>query len=127
MAIRNGRHLFNEMVIWSNPVKQNLSNKFCLKRRRRCYGLRNEMDELQFSCPKSMFKIHEFDDVNEAKKAKLSVEGAESHIDDKYWVAEENLLSEILIEQVAFVVKKFNLKVPLGMEWKLGRNWAECH
>lgn len=84
-------------------------------------------DEAQYSCPKSMFKITKFTDEKLAKACKISKSGAESHVGEEYWVAAENVLSTIVDQSVDDVAKMFNLKVPLGVEWKVGDSWASCH
>ena len=85
------------------------------------------MDEYQLSCPKSMFKIHKFKTVEEAKEIKYSRSGSPSHVGDEYWVSEENVLSNMFEESIDLISQMFKLRVPFGVEWQVGGNWGHCH
>lgn len=76
-----------------------------------------------------MFKIHKLKDEDEAKALakQVSRSGAASHVGDEYWVAEDNFLSKVIEDSIAKIVKDFNFRVNLGVEWQVGDSWASCH
>lgn len=86
-------------------------------------------DECQYSCHPDMFKIHKLKDEDEAKALakRVSRSGAASHVGDEYWVAEDNFLSKVIEDSIAKIVKDFNFRVNLGVEWQVGDSWASCH
>lgn len=87
-------------------------------------------DECQYDCPKSIFEFSDYyEDENDAKKAAKEFSGssAVSHNENGYYFVKSNLLSEIIEEEMFKVCFDLELKVPLSMEYNVGRNWAECH
>lgn len=87
------------------------------------------MDEAQFDCPDNFFNIHRFETEEEAEEAKIKVKGSSAvgHDDNGYYFCEENLISRFIDEEIFRVCMDLDLRVPLGMEYVVGTNWAECH
>lgn len=88
-------------------------------------------DECQLFINKNFFKYRSFNTEDEAKtfvKEWVGVEqlSAISH-GTKVFVALPNDVTKAIEKAMNTVNNKFKLKVPLGYEWMVGRNWAECH
>lgn len=86
-------------------------------------------DEAQFDCPEDFFKIHMYDDEKEAKAASKEYKDSSSvgHNDEGYYFCESNTMDQFINQEIFRVCLDLNLRVPLGMEYIVGTNWAECH
>lgn len=89
-------------------------------------------DEEQLAISRDLFRYKVF---NTEQKAKDFVEGWEGNMlspitknsKGKYLIVLPNIVSEKIGEAIDEVNKLFNLPLPLGYEWMVGRNWKECH
>lgn len=86
-------------------------------------------DEAQFDCPEDFFETYSYGTEEEAKEAQKGIQGASSigHNSDGYYFTSPNLLSKIIEEEIYRVCMDLEIRVPLGMEYITGNNWAECH
>lgn len=90
------------------------------------------MDEAQLAVSKDLIKFKLFDseeDVSEFKKnwsgGKL---GGEVELKNgKLAVALPNVVSEAIENSINRAVETVGLKVSLGIEWVVGKNWYNCH
>lgn len=65
------------------------------------------------------------------------IEAIESHKEEtkastignakKWYYVENNPVSQAIYDAVDFACETLSLKVPLGIEYSVGRNWMECH
>lgn len=87
------------------------------------------MDEAQFDCPEDFFKIHAFTEKDEAKEKVKEFKDASSigHNDSGYYFCESNTMDQFINQEIFRVCLDLNLRVPLGMEYIVGSDWAECH
>ncbi len=87
-------------------------------------------DEEALYVNKKLFEIKKFPDEDSAKQFVSDWKGGQlsavSHINNWY-VVMPNVVSESIIESLRKTEEILKLRVPLAIEWKLGRNWYECH
>jgi hypothetical protein len=87
-------------------------------------------DEQALYVNKKLFEIKKFPNEDSAKQFVSKWKGnqlsAVSHINNWY-VVMPNVVSESIIEALRKTEEILKLRVPLAIEWKVGRNWYECH
>ncbi len=89
-------------------------------------------DECQFAT-KDFYrgKYQLFSTEEEAKEFVKSWTGGQlsaiGHEKDFFYIVKPNLISETIINSLDTITKKFDLKVPLSMEYNIGMSWAQCH
>lgn len=88
-------------------------------------------DEVQLYINKSFFKYKSFNTEEEAEtfvkdwseKEQLSAITRGK----KIFIALPNDVTKSIEKAMSTVNDRFQLRVPLGYEWMVGRNWSECH
>ena len=87
-------------------------------------------DEEALYVNKKLFEIKKFPDEDSAKQFVSEWKGSQlsavSHINNWY-VVMPNVVSESIVEALRKTEEILKLRVPLAIEWKLGRSWYECH
>lgn len=89
-------------------------------------------DECQFAT-KDFYKgkYQLFSTEEEAKEFVKSWKGGQlsaiGHEKDFFYIVKPNLISETIINSLDTITKRFDLKVPLSMEYNIGMSWAQCH
>ena len=88
-------------------------------------------DESQLAVRKDLVSFTYYSTEEKAKAAiKSYKEGQLSGIsieDSLHRVALPNIVSKAIEESIKEVEILFKLNIPLGFEWAVGNNWAECH
>jgi len=89
-------------------------------------------DEAQLAIDPSILSFKVFNTKEEAESFVDSWEGGQlSDISEgknnSYYVVTPNDVSESLIDAVNFASKFLRVKVPLGIEWIVNKNWYGCH
>jgi predicted PolB exonuclease-like 3'-5' exonuclease len=87
-------------------------------------------DEEGLYVNKNLFEIKKFPDEDSAKQFVSDWKGSQlsavSHINN-WFIVMPNIISETVTESLRKTEEILKLRVPLAVEWKLGRNWYECH
>lgn len=90
------------------------------------------MDECQLAVNPSLVEykvfntedeVKEFTEKWECEQLGSAVEGK----DGKLVVALPNVVSQAITKAIDMAVETVRLKVPLGMEWTVHKNWMGCH
>lgn len=89
-------------------------------------------DECQFAVKTDMFNFEVFDTEEEAEQFKDNwggdqLGGIQKGKNNKYYITLPNIISQTITESIAEVEREFDMKVSLGCEYVVGRNWADCH
>lgn len=90
------------------------------------------MDECQLAVKPELCKFKIFDTEEDAESFVASWDGAQlSSIVEgkggKFVVTLPNVVSEAITKAIDLAVAEVKLKVPLGMEWTVHKNWMGCH
>lgn len=102
-----------------------------MKTRRASCEARNETDEVQYALPKNQANFKMFDTEDEAKEYVANnniptvVEFSEKF--QKFYITKENILTDAILDGIDKSIEYLNIKVYLGMEYQVGRTWADCH
>ena len=103
----------------------------CTKVRRAVCVARNVMDECQYAMPLSFFKATYFETEEEALQHKKETgSNTNPHFSEKlskYYLVEPNKLTSVIEKSIKDTVDFLKLKVDLGFEFEVGKNWADCH
>lgn len=89
-------------------------------------------DEMATAINPKFIEVRVFEDEDSAKDFVKNWKGEQlsgiGHTKNgKYFVALPNIVSKATNQAIEMVNEKFSIRVPLGVEWLVGRNWAECH
>lgn len=89
-------------------------------------------DECQFMIKPDLIDYTIFETKDEAKDFKDNWSGdqlgsIQEGKNNKYYIAMPNVVSKTITESIAEVEREFDMKVSLGYEYVVGRNWADCH
>lgn len=88
-------------------------------------------DEEAFEVNPEMLNFKTFKTEEEAKDFVKGWEGEQlSGIlrgKEEYYICLPNDLSKIVSKSIRKAEKFLNIKVPMGFEWLVGRNWSQCH
>ena len=86
------------------------------------------MDEAQYALPKDMYSCTFFDTEEEAEAYRVeSGSHTNYHFSEKankFYISEPNLLTEAILDSIDKAIDFLNVKVYLGMEYDIGRNWS---
>ena len=90
------------------------------------------MDECQLAVNPSLIKYKVFKIEDEANEFVNTWQGEQlgSIVEGKggtFVVALPNPVSQAITKAIDMAVEEVNLKVPLGCEWVVHRNWMGCH
>lgn len=90
------------------------------------------MDECQLAVNPSLVEYKVFNSEDEAEVFIDSWEGEQlgSAVEGKggkFVVALPNPVSQAITKAIDMAVETVKLKVPLGMEWTVHKNWFGCH
>lgn len=90
------------------------------------------MDECQLAVNPKLLEIKNFDSEEDFKKFKESWNGeqlgAETELKNgKIGVAMPNPVSKAISKAIKMAEKEVGLKVELGYEWVVHKNWYGCH
>lgn len=90
------------------------------------------MDECQLAVNPKLVSFKVFDTEDEADKFRNSWAGSQlgatvEGTNGKFVIALPNIVSESITAAIDMAVKDVKLKVDLGMEWIIHRNWYGCH
>ena len=90
------------------------------------------MDECQLAVNPELCKFKIFDTEEEAESFVSSWDGAQlsSVVEGKggkFVVTLPNVVSEAITKAIDLAVAEVKLKVPLGMEWTVHKNWIGFH
>lgn len=109
-------------MIWSSPGA---------KARRASCDARNGTDEAQYAMPLSEFKCSYFDSEESALEyignKNLSTNPHYSEKMEKYYVVDQNRLTDSIQKAIQDAITTLHVKVELGMEYEVGKTWADCH
>ena len=88
-------------------------------------------DEMDLYADSQLFTFKVFDTEEEAKTFVSSWKGEQlsaiGHSAKGYYVCLPNIVSKSTISSMREVEKMLDIKVPMGMEYMLGRTWYDCH
>ena len=87
-------------------------------------------DEQQLAVNPKLIKFKMFETKEEAEEFIAKWEGSQLSAlghGKKYYVALPNQVSSAILKACKRVEELLELKFELGIEWMVGRNWAECH
>lgn len=90
------------------------------------------MDECQLAVNPELITFKVFSSEDEAKDFVKDWTGEQlgAIVDGnngKFVIALPNVVSKAVSEAINMAVKEVNLKVDLGMEWVVHKNWYGCH
>jgi hypothetical protein len=88
-------------------------------------------DEMDMYTNPKLFKFETFKEEEEAKEFVKNWQGEQlsaiGHSDKGYFVCLPNVISKETTNVMRQIEKDLNIKVPMGFEYMLGRNWKDCH
>lgn len=90
------------------------------------------MDECQLAVKPSLIPLKKFNSEEEAEKFINNWTGEQlgaiTHLaNGKPCIAMPNIVSKAIIKAIDMAVEEVKLKVPLGCEWVVHKNWRGCH
>ena len=85
-----------------------------------------------FEKKKQIPRTIKFDTEEEAKEFVKNYEepyqlSAISKGKEKYYIALPNPVSKAITNGIKKAEEFLNVRVPMGYEWIIGKNWAQCH
>ena len=89
------------------------------------------MDESQLAIPFEYFKPSYFNTEEEAfeykKEHKLHTNPHYSEKLDKWYICNNNLISDTIKQSIDEAAQYLNIAVELGIEWEIEKSWYGCH
>lgn len=99
--------------------------------REKVYSMIMYHDEAQYAMPLSEFKCSYFDSEESALEyignKNLSTNPHYSEKMEKYYVVDQNRLTDSIQKAIQDAITTLHVKVELGMEYEVGKTWADCH